>query len=293
MRSTPTGAHLDSVACPTVELCVAVGANDAIRTSTRPASTVPWSRTTLGYHYYQQQGSDDYATPQDYLTSVSCPSAGLCVAAPGGGNGLIVSTHPTGGPSAWHLQKLATFPYPLGGLSGPKSRSGPQDIGAVSCPTVTLCVAENIYGELATSTDPQKGTWAPTRLEADPDNTVDADAVACPSAGLCLAAGTYSSIWSSTRPTGGARAWHQVSLGGSKIISIACRSTTLCLASDATNQVFATTDPTGPASSWHPVTLTPTTGTVPSRILSAVACAPGGPCLASADNGQVFATTTG
>jgi hypothetical protein len=60
------------------------------------------------------------------LNDVSCPTESLCVAASDGR--LLVSTRPTGGPSAWRAVRLN------GSLEG-------LGLGSVSCPSEHFCVA--------------------------------------------------------------------------------------------------------------------------------------------------------
>jgi hypothetical protein len=76
---------LDSVACPSASLCLAVGAAGALDVSTNPASD-------LSTHTTIDQGQQ--------LNSIAFPSASLCVAADSTGR-VVSSTDPAGGPSTW------------------------------------------------------------------------------------------------------------------------------------------------------------------------------------------------
>src|SRR4051812_9183625 len=75
------------------------------------------------------------------LTSVSCPSASLCVAMDSANpSNVLTSTNPTGGATAWTADPIGV--------------SGFSSIGAVSCPATTLCVAVDGAGIVYWSTDP-------------------------------------------------------------------------------------------------------------------------------------------
>ena len=105
--SPPT---LYGVSCPTTALCVAVGADGEIATTTKPTSTSPvW--TTVD------------ADGTNQLNGVSCPTTTLCVAV--GGGDVVTSTNPTEGP--WRVTK-PTMPEAA--------------LLTVSCaPNTTRCVA--------------------------------------------------------------------------------------------------------------------------------------------------------
>ena len=281
---------LRGVDCPTTSLCVAVG-TDTIETTTRPTGSAAWAQTTLGYRYGVANNEDTNYFP-DAFGSVACPSDRLCVIGPRTGSGLVVSTRPTGGAGSWHLETMPGG-MPGGNALGSVTAKGPQDYGAVACPSTGLCIAENAFGQVVHSTHPgaREAHWAVTRVQADPGDVADADAAACPSTGLCLVAGSYGSIFWTRNPTGPAKAWHRVSLGGTGIVAIACQSTQRCLVADATDQVYATSDPTGPASAWHATTLRFRVGSTVSRSVTALACTPTGPCLAATGSGELAVTT--
>jgi hypothetical protein len=87
---------LRAVSCPSSGLCVAVGDDGEVLTSTNPTGgTNAWTSAVadppFGEHYGKTQPS---------LTAVSCPSANLCVAGDDAGN-VLFSTEPSGGTSAW------------------------------------------------------------------------------------------------------------------------------------------------------------------------------------------------
>jgi hypothetical protein len=77
---------VQALTCPAISLCVGVG-GDSIEFSTAPASG-KWTSYSV-------------SNAAGYLHSISCPTTTFCVAAGSGGGDVLVSTNPTGGPSAW------------------------------------------------------------------------------------------------------------------------------------------------------------------------------------------------
>jgi hypothetical protein len=103
---------LNSVACPTASLCLAVGTAGALAMSTDPASG-GWTSTSID-HGRQ-------------LSSISCPSVSLCVAVDATGH-IVSSTDPTGGALTWT----------------------PALVDGDPCTDLTLCTLENIQASDAT-----------------------------------------------------------------------------------------------------------------------------------------------
>jgi hypothetical protein len=107
---------------------------------------------------------------------------------------VLTSTDPTGGASAWTKTTIDQGNVPL----------------AVSCPSVSLCVAVDYPGNVLTSTHPTGGASAWTKATIDPGapyQPVGLDAVSCPSVSLCVASDSNGNILTSIAPTGGANAW--------------------------------------------------------------------------------------
>ncbi len=84
-RRTKVGDDLQSIACPSASLCLAVGYGGALELSTHPAAG-RWSAERIDL--------------ERELESISCPSISLCVAVDAQGH-IVTSTDPTGGPSTW------------------------------------------------------------------------------------------------------------------------------------------------------------------------------------------------
>jgi hypothetical protein len=86
------------------------------------------------------------------------------------GTTVFSSSDPTGDPTAWHASDA---PLALLGAAG------------LSCPSVSLCVAGEVFGGVVTSSDPTAGEQAWTPVQVDGSNAVNA--VSCPSVSFCAA----------------------------------------------------------------------------------------------------------
>ena len=162
----------------------------------------------------------------------------------------------------------------------------------VSCPAVSLCVADDEPGNILTATQPTAGrsAWTSTKPSASPGP------ISCPTSQFCVIVGSGASL-SSTNPTGGPGAWSTspmpapqdfsdlscaspslcVAVGGNTIATsadparatitwaeiahpnaqslagVSCPSVSLCVAVDNSGDILASTDPTGGVSAWKPV----------------------------------------
>jgi len=101
--------------------------------------------------------------------------------------------------------------------------ANPIALDAVSCPTVSLCVAADVDGAIFASLDPTGGygTWVPVAVDAP----VVLRAISCPSAVLCVAVGG-SDVVVSRDPTGGPASWQVASVdpaGGLMRVELALR----------------------------------------------------------------------
>ena len=188
--SEPIPAMLTALSCPSASLCVAGDNAGNILTASDPvAGPGAWSIAVAD----QGQG----------IVGVSCPSVSMCVAADGAGN-IFVSSDPTGGESARSRTKTAgsgvlesvscasvtlcvavgdgpmmfTSSDPSGGPSAWSSArvgSGGDRALAVSCPSVSLCVATVATqnpGGVVTSTDPTGGARASKTTLVDVDDCI-------------------------------------------------------------------------------------------------------------------------
>lgn len=218
--SLPRRGTLD-IACRSRRLCVGVTWNGFALSTSDPMGGL-WQSQLVDGH--------------DSLTAVSCPAVGFCIAADSAGD-ILSSTDPSGGAAAWR---------------GFRVDRRNLDIGSISCPTSTLCVAAG-FGGVLTSSDPGGGPGAWHWSEIDGDHGLAG--VNCPSSSLCVAVDNDGSVFTSTDPADGAAAWSGSALGRGILQTVTCASAALCLIGEDGGRVLSSTDPTGGASAWHQATL--------------------------------------
>ncbi|MHB8319395.1 MAG: hypothetical protein ACYDEP_09250 [Acidimicrobiales bacterium] len=124
---------------------------------------------------------------------------------------------------------------------------------ALTCPSVSLCVAINSVGQLFISPDPKGSTpWKLVALPGAVSNpSVSLSAISCPTASFCVAVG--SGIYVSTDPAGGPNAWvsQGIAQQQGQLSSVSCSSPKLCVVLDSANNSFLiSTDPTGGPKAW-------------------------------------------
>ena len=151
-------------------------------------------------HFQTLEPAGSLSTP---LEQVSCAAAStVCVAVDVIGSGVLTTSNPTGGPTAWTSATLDSGPH------------------AMTCPSPSLCVGHN-WGSIFTSTDPTGGAnaWKSTAL---PTTVVNLD---CPSTTLCVASGNSGvfvdnngRVAVSTDPSGGAGAWSISTIAGANFL---------------------------------------------------------------------------
>ncbi len=269
--TSPRGS-IRAVSCATEDLCVAVGYEGSVFTSTDPTGGAKaWSVSDLN----EGPGAS-------HLTGVSCPSPSLCVAVSGGYGGaagrVFTSTDPASG--TWRMTQLDGFPDlrgvscavpslcvavaaggrifvssdPPGGVSAWRTvgAATPRDLFAVSCVASTLCTAGDAGGNILTSTDPTGGGFTAT----NPDGSVQITGLTCPTATGCVAVTNNADVLTSTDPIGGSSSWTFENLvpfeaegtGGSRFVRNAlfgasCTSTSLCVLVGAESRIFTAIDP--------------------------------------------------
>jgi hypothetical protein len=251
---------ITGVSCPSTGLCIAVdGAGDILSSTDPTGGTGAWARA---------------ASVANRLTGVSCPSAELCVAI--GGGSIATSTDPTGGAGAWTVTKVLPIISDYG---------GDEQLEAVSCASVNLCVVTDDNGDVLTSTDPAGGADAWTTTHVDSRGL---GGVSCPSVRLCVATAPEGDVVTSSDPTGGAGAWTETNVDGTgednQVEDVSCSSETLCVATDNDRNVLTSIDPTGGAGSWKAIGLTE--GRTSIRHLSCIA----GLCVGVDGEGVITST---
>jgi hypothetical protein len=268
----PNQNEIKGVSCPSPQLCVAVGIEGLVLTSTDPTGGVAtWSTADLSP-----------SGPNTHFYAVSCPSPSFCAATAAGGK-IATSTNPTGGASAWTVAQLAD----------------PLNLRGISCLSPSFCVAVGDdgeirpdltdVGEVLSSTDPLVGAWQQVQLPGVPRNLYG---VSCPSPTLCVSGDVLGNLVVSTDPTGPASAW-PVSRGGGtvQLTAAACPSVSRCVAVDNNADVLTSTDPAGGAGEWSFINLIPYTqidGTLASNAMWGVSCPSISFCAIAGGDGQVF-----
>ncbi len=176
------------------------------------------------------------------------------------------------------------------GWSGPLEIDRGQTLGAVSCPSMGLCVAVDGAGRASVSTDPalaSVGAWsAPFALPG----AGALKAVSCASTTLCAALDSEGRLSIGTRPTvPGSGSWAPAfSLPGAPgLTSVSCPASTLCVAVDGMGHAVVSTDPaSASAAAWSAPFALPGAGA-----LSSVSCASTTLCAAVDGEGHVFIST--
>jgi hypothetical protein len=164
----------------------------------------------------------------------------------------------------------------------------PNWIAAISCPSVSLCVAGDGAGNVLSSTNPTGGSTAWSSAAVAPSQGIRG--LSCPTVSLCVAVGWAGDVLSSTDPTAGASAWTDTTPApGSYLSAVSCPSVSLCVAGgfrgDGGPAILTSSDPTGGASSWSSVP-------VPSgKGITAVSCPSVSLCVATTNTGDVLTST--
>jgi hypothetical protein len=182
-----------ALACPSVELCVAVDSAGRMLTSTHPTRDRPWHVVDVDPQVVSAPGVEGIGpgspsiapTVVDAaLTSVSCPSIQLCVAVDEFGT-IAYSTDPTGGARAWKLSN--EHPEVLR-----------QSRGDVSCASVSLCVYVGPLGLSGYTPGSVRVAAGPPELTSSySTRRIDEnylDAVACAPTNICVAVDSDASV---------------------------------------------------------------------------------------------------
>ena len=217
------------------------------------------------------------------LAGVSCASATLCAAVDS--FNVVSTTNPTGGGSAWSVtpinlddasgvscvlldpSKLCVAvdcrpsawwsADPTGGAGAWQTSFGTGGCGlgrvftAVSCPTLSTCVAADNEGNVTATTaptSPNSSAWH----DANVDSSHAIQAISCPTAALCVAVDNAGNVISTTDPTGGAGSWQVANIDGSAALSsVACSPAPLtCTVGDGAGNMLTSSNPTAGAGAW-------------------------------------------
>ena len=219
----------EGVSCPTSSFCLAVSAQGYLVSSSNPTGGASaWTKSSRIVGYTEEHGSSSQNFREGF-GSVSCLSASFCVAL--GGQGVVTSTNPTGGPSAWHTGSVPAY-------------------GAIACPSTSLCVAGG-YQAIFTTTHPGSISWTGAAVKNVHSKPVE---LSCESQSFCAAVDEAGRILTSTSPREGG-SWTATALTGTPYLGgISCPSTSLCLATDGESDIWSSTTPASSSPDWHSVT---------------------------------------
>ena len=108
------------------------------------------------------------------------------------------------------LDKFDSMALNSSGFAAWRETSSPEpiQIPALSCPSVSLCVAGDFAGRILSSSDPAGGSapWSFAPVLSSGLTGVPISGVSCPSISLCVAI-DGASVLTSTAPDGGTAAW--------------------------------------------------------------------------------------
>jgi hypothetical protein len=286
----PSGAPftaLYGVSCPSPSLCVAVGEDGAIASSTNPGGgTESWpivrpydlAVETDEKCYYAPPGVFPTQVPCSprgrRLQAVSCPTASLCVAVSYVGY-VYSSTDPSGPVTSWRVADT-------------DGNEHDTHLTSISCPDAGFCVAvsggQNTAGKVLTTTEPTGpgSGWRVTQL----DPSLDLRAVSCTSRNFCLAVAKGGLVLRSNDPAGGASAWEAVGTPGGpgNLESVECvdRGSFLCLAGNSGGNFLRTGVSGAGGSTWSEAN---GGASVP---ITDISCPTASRCAAVDNNGDVL-----
>lgn len=257
------------ISCPTASLCVAVGGNNTIASSTNPNAKGSWNVVYAGAGALPTPPNGIF--PGRQIRGVSCPSSQLCVAVTFEGD-VYTASDPTGRAAAWSVADAD------GG--GPNTH-----FYGVSCPSPALCVAVAGDGRIATSTAPTGGSlyWSTTQL----DESLELRGISCPALNFCVAVGDFGQIVASANPAGGASAWQRIPspVGVSHLFGVSCALPSLCVTGNGAGNLISSTNPTDAVPLWKMVD---GGGSVQ---ITGVSCISSTGCVAVDSNGDVLTST--
>jgi hypothetical protein len=204
--------------------------------------------------------------------------------------------------SGWTLRQLPATSYtePKPGERIPEY----PELGGVSCPSKSLCVAVGAEHTLAYSQTPAAGGWHVVNPTAGPSKNCAEEeppcyeiggrlqTVSCASPSLCVAITSEGIIYTSTDPTGPSSAWTPANInepgghGATHLTAISCPSAGLCVTVSGENspgKILTSTDPA--SGQWETAEL------AGAPDLRGVSCGTPSFCVAVARRGKIFTST--
>lgn len=190
-----------------------------------------------------------------FLTSVSCPSSRLCVAADSSLH-LVWSTHPLDEASAWHEFRGTGYPGNCCGYLGQ-----PNGYTGVSCPSATLCVAVDDAGDIVVSRDPAGGrqAWKGTLVDCGECLMANSGAftsVSCAVELTCVGVDAYFGPYVSHKPLD-LNTWNPAGNPWSGPHGASCGPARLCVLFGGLGSVYVSTHPSPGRSAWRKTAIDP------------------------------------
>jgi hypothetical protein len=145
------------------------------------------------------------------------------------------------GPLSWSSPVLVDNHSPYA------SSDGGLPAGAVSCPSIRLCVLVDDLGNVITSTNPA-GPGSSWRLARSRTGSLTDHRVSCPSVSFCVAVGRGGDVLVSRHPSG--HAWSVAHLNAN-LVGVSCPSRSFCAAVSSAGDVFTSTRPGGGKRTWR------------------------------------------
>jgi hypothetical protein len=166
--------------------------------------------------------------------------------------------------------------------SSPRNVDGTNEFSAVSCPSMTLCVAVDAGGNVVTSTSPASSAsgWKVSHVDSS-----RLTGVSCWSTTQCAAVDKAGNVLISANPTGGAAAWSSPKHIATRLDGISCATEFLCVAIDmSANNAVRSDNAVWPPSQWYATPL--------DAEPMAVSCASASLCAIAAQNGGGYVITS-
>ena len=165
----------------------------------------------------------------------------------------------------------------------------PTSTGGLSCPSAKLCVAASSNRVVWSTTPTVASSWKNAALEplTSPylvGGDVGLYAIDCPSVHFCATVDDLGQVFTTTNPTGGASAWHAVTVNDSdvaELTAISCASAGVCVALAWDGVAFTLSH-----GQWHGVQL----ATHKGADFYAVSCPSATLCAAVESDGYIYTT---
>jgi hypothetical protein len=164
----------------------------------------------------------------------------------------------------------------------PKKIDGSNNFSSISCPSTTLCVAADRFGNIATATNPwsPSASWTVTHVDS-----AKLESVSCWSPTQCAAADEAGNVLLTANPTGGAGSWSSKHIAGN-LGAISCPTEFFCAATEWEGHNVITSDNGGwPPQQWK-------TTSLPTNVYSrGVSCSSSTLCVVAGDFGYEATST--